>query len=91
METEHLCEELQQESVELVPGARVYERGNVTVSYLDSYTFLICISCSCLFSLELTSYMEDHYTFTLGPHSFSLPEWGRASLIDHYYVHCLLA
>ena len=72
METDHLCDELCQESVELVPGAQVYERGNVTVSYLNSRTFLICILHCMFFPLGLASYTEDRYTFSLGPRSFSL-------------------
>ena len=69
---EHLCDELRQESIELVPGALVYERDNVTVSYLDSCTFLVCVLCCLLFPLGLALYTEDRYTFTLGPHSLSL-------------------
>ena len=69
---EHLCDELRQESIELVPGARVYERGNVTVSYLDGCTFLICVLCCLFFPLGLALYTEDRYTFMLGPHSLSL-------------------
>ena len=42
------------------------------VSYLDGCTFLISVSHSRLFPLGLTLYMEDHYVFALGPHSFFL-------------------
>ena len=66
-EMEHLCDKLRRESIVLVPGARVYERGNVTVSYLDSHSFLICISHCHFLPLGLTTFTEDRYTFTLGP------------------------
>ena len=72
MEMGHLCDELRQESVILMPGAQVYKRGNVMVSYIDGHTFLICVSCCQFFPLGLTSHTEDRYTFMLGPHSFSL-------------------
>ena len=48
------------------------KRGNVTISYLDGCTFLICVLYCMFFSLGLVSYTEDCYTFMLGPHSFSL-------------------
>ena len=44
----------------------------VTVSYLSNTTFLLCVLHCLFFPLGLASYMEDQYTFTLGPHSFSL-------------------
>ena len=77
MEMEHLCDKLRQESIELMPGARVYERGNVMVSYLNGCTFLICVLHCLFFPLGLASYTEDQYTFMLGPSSFflvSIPE-----------------
>ena len=72
LEMGHLCDKLQQELIELVPGAQVYERGNVTVSYLNGHTFLLCVLHCLFFPLGLALYMEDQYTFTLGPRSFSL-------------------
>ena len=44
----------------------------VTISYLSVCTFLICVLRCMFFPLGLASYMEDQYTFTLGPRSFSL-------------------
>ena len=44
----------------------------VTVSYLNGCTFLICVLHCLFFPLGLASYMEDQYTFMLGPCSFSL-------------------
>ena len=55
-----------------MPGAQVYKRGNVTVNYLDSHTFLLHMSHCLFFPLGLALYMEDHYTFTLDPCSFAL-------------------
>ena len=49
----------------LVPGAQVYKRGNVTVSYLDGYEFVICMSHCLFFPLGPISFIEDQYTFTL--------------------------
>ena len=72
LEMEHLSDKLQQESIVLMPGARVYERGNVMISYQSGCTFLICISHCIFFPLGLTSFTEDCYTFSLGPHSFTL-------------------
>ena len=70
--TEHLCDKLRQESVELVPGAQMYKRDNVTVSYLDGCTFLICVLHSQFFPLGLVLYTEDQYIFILDPYSFAL-------------------
>ena len=70
-EMEHLCDELQLESIELMPGAQVYKRGNVTISYLGGCTFLLCVLHCTFFPLGLALYTEDHYTFTLGFRSFS--------------------
>ena len=47
-------------------------RKSVMVSYLDDYNFLIYMSCCLFFPLGLTLFTEDQYTFSLGPHSFSL-------------------
>ena len=44
----------------------------VTVSYLGDTLFLLCVLRCLFFPLALASYMEDRYTFTLGPRSFSL-------------------
>ena len=67
METEHHCDLLKEESVLLVPGAQVYERGNVMISYLTDSNFLLCVFHCTLFPLGLTSFTEDQYTFSLGP------------------------
>ena len=72
MGMEHLCDELRGESIVLMPGAQVYERGNVIISYLDNHSFLICVSHCHFLPLGLTMFTEDCYTFTLGPCSFSL-------------------
>ena len=45
---------------------------SVMISYLDGCTFLLCMSHCHFLPLGLTLYMEDRYTFTLGPHSFGL-------------------
>ena len=42
------------------------------VSYLDGCTFLLCVSRYTFFSLGLTLYTKDRYTFTLGFCSFAL-------------------
>ena len=44
----------------------------VTVSYLNGCTFLLCVLHCLFFPLGLASYIEDQYTFMLGPHSFFL-------------------
>ena len=72
MEMEHLCSSLRRESIVLEPGARVYERGNVTIDYLDSTSFLLCRSYRHLLPLGLCQYLEDRYVFTLGPQHFCL-------------------
>ena len=59
----------------------------VMVSYLDGCTFLLCMSRCLFFPLGLTSYTEDHYTFTLGSHSFTLKP---IPLGDHTPVPALL-
>ena len=72
MEMEHLCSFLRRESIVLEPGARVYERGNVTIDYLDGTSFLLCRSYRRMLPLGLCQYLEDRYVFTLGPQHFSL-------------------
>ena len=71
-ETEHLCDLLQEELIVLMPGAQVYERDNVMVSYLDGYKFVIWMSHCLFFPLGLTLFTKDQYTFTLDSYSFSL-------------------
>ena len=72
MEMGHLCNALRRESIILEPGARVYERGNVMIVYLDGTSFLLCRAYRRMFPLGLCQYLEDQYVFTLGPQSFSL-------------------
>ena len=69
---EHLCSTWRRESIVLEPGARVYERGNVTVDYLEGTSFLLCRTYCRMLPLGLCQYLEDRYVFTLGPQSFSL-------------------
>ena len=77
METEHLCSLLRSESIILKPGARVYERGNVTIDYLDGTSFLLCRSYHHMSPLGLCQYLEDQYVFSLGPQHFSLAPFPR--------------
>ena len=69
---EHLCDVLRRESIVLEPGARVYERGNVMIAYLEGTSFLLCRSYHRMFPLGLCQYLEDWYVFSLGPQCFSL-------------------
>ena len=71
-ETAPLYDALREQSIDLVPGARVYERGNVTINYLSRTSFLLCYSYRRMFPLGLCQYLEDRYIFSLGPQSFSL-------------------
>ena len=80
MEMEHLCSLLQRESIILEPGARVYERGNVTVDYLDGTSFLLCRTYRRMLPLGLCQHLEDQYIFTLGPQSFSLAPFSEDAL-----------
>ena len=54
------------------PTRRLTAPLSIMVSYLDGHTFLISVSHCQFFPLGITSYMEDHYAFTLDPHSFFL-------------------
>ena len=65
-------EVLRERSVDLEPGARVYERGNVTIDYLSGSSFLLCYSYRRMFPLGLCQYLENRYVFSLGPQTFSL-------------------
>ena len=78
LETEHLCKLLWRESIVLEPGARVYERGNVTIDYLEGTSFLLCRSYRHMLPLGLCQYLEDWYVFSFGPQHFSLAPfpWG---------------
>ena len=41
LETEHPYDSLKEQLLDLEPGARVYERGNVTIDYLYGASFLL--------------------------------------------------
>ena len=71
-ETAPLYDSLREWSIDLEPGARVYERGNVMIVYLSGTSFLLCYSYRRMFPLGLCQYLEDRYVFSLGPQSFSL-------------------
>ena len=71
-ETVHPYEALRERSIDLEPGARVYERGNVMIDYLSGSSFLLCYSYRRMFPLGLYQYLEDRYVFSLGPQTFSL-------------------
>ena len=63
---------LREQSIDLEPGARVYERSNVTIDYLSGTSFLLCCSYRHMLPLGLCQYLEDQYVFSLGPQTFSL-------------------
>ena len=63
---------LRKQSIDLEPGAQVYERGNVTIDYLSRTCFLLCHSYCHMLPLGLCQYLEDWYVFSLGPQTFSL-------------------
>ena len=71
LETEHPYDLLKEQSLDLEPGARVYERGNVTIDYLYGASFLLIRTTQHMFPLGLCQYLEDRYVFSLGPHCFS--------------------
>ena len=72
METEHPYDLLKERSLNLEPGARVYERGNVTIDYLSRTSFLLVCTTQRMLPLGLCQYIENHYVFSLGPRCFSL-------------------
>ena len=72
METEHPYDLLKERSLDLEPGARVYERGNVTIDYLSGTSFLLVHTTQRMLPLGLCQYIEDRYVFSLGPRCFSL-------------------
>ena len=63
---------LREQSIDLEPGAQVYERGNVTIDYLHGTSFLLCYAYRRMFPLGLCQYLEDWYVFSLGSQTFSL-------------------
>ena len=72
LETAPPYELLREQSIDLEPGAQVYERGNVMIDYLSGTSFLLCCSYCRMLPLGLCQYLEDWYVFSLGPQSFSL-------------------
>ena len=72
LETAPPYELLREQSIDLEPGARVYERGNVMIDYLSGTSFLLCYSYHHMLPLGLCQYLEDRYVFSLGPQTFSL-------------------
>ena len=70
-ETEHPYDLLKEWSLDLEPGAQVYERGNVTIDYLYGASFLLIRTTQHMFPLGLCQYLEDRYVFSLGPRYFS--------------------
>ena len=71
LETEHPYDLLKERSLDLEPGARVYERGNVTIDYLSRTSFLLIRTTQHMLPLGLCQYLEDQYVFSLGPRCFS--------------------
>ena len=81
----------------------MYERGNVTIDYLEGTSFLLCRSYRHMFPLGLCQYLEDWYVFSLGPQHFSLAPFPRDAhpcsltnlpflsgvglIFDRHYVH----
>ena len=63
---------LREQLIDLKPGARVYERGNVMIDYLSGTSFLLCYSYCRMLPLGLCQYLQDWYIFSLGPQTFSL-------------------
>ena len=70
-EMEHPYNLLKEQSLDLEPGARVYERGNVMIDYLYGASFLLTRTTQRMFPLGLCQYLEDQYVFSLGPRCFS--------------------
>ena len=71
LETEHPCDLLKEQSLDLKPGAQVYKRGNVTIDYLYRASFLLIRTTQRMLPLGLCQYLEDRYVFSLGPRCFS--------------------
>ena len=77
LETELPYDLLKERSLDLKPGARVYERGNVMIDYLSGTSFLLIRTTQRMFPLGLCQYLEDWYVFSLGPCCFSFTPFPR--------------
>ena len=75
--TEHPYDMLKEWSLDLEPGAQVYERGNVMIDYLSGTSFLLIRTAQHMFPLGLCQYIEDWYVFSLGPQCFSFAPFAR--------------